>query len=1548
MAAPPDNSLKNAVEAFVNTQTWVESRDVLRSQQALLFGADAARLLDELIEDYRDTEATARRLALLRDIVTRARMTGIDAAYADLITPQYQQKLYRELDSLPWSHRRRLAVLHALLALTEPDQPAARLALQQQIAEALIHSREGDHDDNVERAIALLLEAENNTSPDATPHEWSSMEAALSIAYRHRRRGDRADNLEQALMRARKAASIADVPANDRTVALNALANAYAERLAGTREENLKEAVACLHEALNLAPENQPQWAMTQNNLGLLHEQQNDFAEAVRCYQAALTVFSPDKFPDEWNGLQARLLRAAYRDALMPAPDDEAALTRYEAAMDLMAPLDGPREKADLALRAMDLYGRRQSGAPIENVSAAIRHGAAALAHLTTYGGDESLIVQLRLRLSHLHEERARRVRATDPETAWADAVRALEILPDEAGAEQRARAHHNAGEYFRSRKAGDGADNIERAIAHFRAALDAFTPETFPRDCGLAENSLGGAYLERQEGDASENIEEAIGHLGAALALRPREKFESYWAKTKHNLGIAFMRRIRGDPVGNVETAIGHLEDARQVPVVIPGQQAMLARLHKLLADMLYDRQRGDRTATLDDVVMHYRRALALRDGEGQTDAVSDICSGLAIALLERPAGPFAEDLEEAIALQRRVATIWTRDKNAYGWALAQHNLGNVYGARMIGDPGENLEEAIRCFNAAHEVLTRQAHPEDWAMTHNSLGCAYLQRLHGDQADNIEKAIDHYSLAAEVYTPERFPEDWAMAMFNAGNAYLRRQREGRDANIEVAINCYNASLEFRTRERLPFFWAMTKLNLATAYGERRHGDRGDNVRRAIEHLRDAEDVYTPAEFPRQWARIRAALGDAHAADPRGDRAENLGLATDAYDSALAVITEATDPHLWALLLVNLAPIYAALAAEGDRSKRIQAIEYLNQALRILTPDSDPRHCAYALEHLAEQYALSGDWQAACETYERAIAASETVLAAAFTPAGLQKEAGSIGDLSAGAAYCLLRLGRPEESLVRLDAGKARLLFESLSRNDADLSRLPPDLSGKIEAARSSVRTLETELRARESGIHSTRQSAQTPFPPAPPIDPQTGFGFSGVRRIPLRQAQELLAPLGLKPRLDAMLRRARAELRTLLDDAQQQGYYRPPTVLDGAAIRAEAPAGGALVSLMITPFGSAAWVLPHGSTEIGMEHVVALGDDTHRRLAGIRSDWLSRYLDWQEGGPLGDWQRCIEDVGRQLWDCVVADIRARLVQLNLPDGAPVVTIPHAGIALMPLHVAWRMTQAGPRMLLDDYALSSAPSIYALHVSRNRASEAARRGDNLLAIANPTGDLRFTELEYERVAAQFAAGQCRGLAGADATEDNAVAAIPGHAYVHFACHGRYDWRNVLRSELTLADQTHLSLARIVSPDVDMSAIRLVVLSACETGLTEFQQAPDELLGLPAGFLEAGAPGVVSTLWAVNDLSMAYLMEGFYHRHRVGKEPIAQALRAAQLALRDATARELGLAERWEGVYRASGCNDPAAFKLMRYFRANPDVKPFKSACYWAAAVFTGS
>jgi CHAT domain-containing protein len=80
-------------------------------------------------------------------------------------------------------------------------------------------------------------------------------------------------------------------------------------------------------------------------------------------------------------------------------------------------------------------------------------------------------------------------------------------------------------------------------------------------------------------------------------------------------------------------------------------------------------------------------------------------------------------------------------------------------------------------------------------------------------------------------------------------------------------------------------------------------------------------------------------------------------------------------------------------------------------------------------------------------------------------------------------------------------------------------------------------------------------------------------------------------------------------------------------------------------------------------------------------------------------------------------------------------------------------------------------------------------------------------------------------------------------------------------------------------------NLDLNA-DLVTLSACDTGVS--QVAPgDELLGLARGFFYAGATSLLVSLWAVNDLSTATLMERFYHRLQAGY-PKAAALRLSIL------------------------------------------------------------
>lgn len=127
-----------------------------------------------------------------------------------------------------------------------------------------------------------------------------------------------------------------------------------------------------------------------------------------------------------------------------------------------------------------------------------------------------------------------------------------------------------------------------------------------------------------------------------------------------------------------------------------------------------------------------------------------------------------------------------------------------------------------------------------------------------------------------------------------------------------------------------------------------------------------------------------------------------------------------------------------------------------------------------------------------------------------------------------------------------------------------------------------------------------------------------------------------------------------------------------------------------------------------------------------------------------------------------------------------------------------------------------------------------------------------------------------------------------------YRYLHFATHGLVHPLHPELSGLAFSQvdrQGHpvdgfLRLQDIY--DLDLAA-ELVVLSACRTG-TGPEVAGEGAVSLARGFLSAGTPRLVVSLWSVEDEGTAELMASFYgYLLRGGKTPSA-ALRAAQLGL----------------------------------------------------------
>jgi CHAT domain-containing protein len=83
-------------------------------------------------------------------------------------------------------------------------------------------------------------------------------------------------------------------------------------------------------------------------------------------------------------------------------------------------------------------------------------------------------------------------------------------------------------------------------------------------------------------------------------------------------------------------------------------------------------------------------------------------------------------------------------------------------------------------------------------------------------------------------------------------------------------------------------------------------------------------------------------------------------------------------------------------------------------------------------------------------------------------------------------------------------------------------------------------------------------------------------------------------------------------------------------------------------------------------------------------------------------------------------------------------------------------------------------------------------------------------------------------------------------------------------------------------------NLDLPA-ELVVLSACQTGLGK-ELKGEGLIGLTRGFMYAGSPRVIASLWKVDDAATVDLMATFYRGMlKEGLAPAA-ALRRAQIEM----------------------------------------------------------
>jgi CHAT domain-containing protein len=132
------------------------------------------------------------------------------------------------------------------------------------------------------------------------------------------------------------------------------------------------------------------------------------------------------------------------------------------------------------------------------------------------------------------------------------------------------------------------------------------------------------------------------------------------------------------------------------------------------------------------------------------------------------------------------------------------------------------------------------------------------------------------------------------------------------------------------------------------------------------------------------------------------------------------------------------------------------------------------------------------------------------------------------------------------------------------------------------------------------------------------------------------------------------------------------------------------------------------------------------------------------------------------------------------------------------------------------------------------------------------------------------------------------------AGLDQYRIVHFATHGLLNSRRPELSGIVLslvdeegrAQEGFLRAYEIYNLKLNAE---LVVLSACSTALGKDIKG-EGLAGLTRGFMYAGTPRVIASLWNVRDEATAELMKRFYRNMLIGKSSPAAALREAQISM----------------------------------------------------------
>ncbi len=632
--------------------------------------------------------------------------------------------------------------------------------------------------------------------------------------------------------------------------------------------------------------------------------------------------------------------------------------------------------------------------------------------------------------------------------------------------------------------------------------------------------------------------------------------------------------------------------------------------------------------------------------------------------------------------------------------------------------------------------------------------------------------------------------------------------------------------------------------------------------------------------------------------------------ALDYHERSLALRRQQNDPAAQAASLDGAG---LALSKLGNPGK---AIDYLNEALRLRRSVAERYAEADSLLHLAHVERDRDNLSAALEDVEASVQLTDSLRGRVVSP-----------DLRA--SFVAAEQERYElyiDVLMQLDATRPHEGFASRALEASERGRARVLLESLIEARTDIRQGIDPALLASERGYQRKLDEASTRLSQllGRSSDPQQVSAVrSGIEKLNA-EYQRVEARIREESPAYAALTQPRplttAEIqRELLDDTTVLLEYRLGdkrswlwmlTPTDVHSI--ELPPRKQIDDAARRAYGLLTARQPKSGESPQQRTVRVTAADAKWRH---QADALSRMLLGQAAARMGSGWR-----GKRLV-IVAADTLEYLPFSCLPDpldrsrplvqGHEIVNVPSASVLSVIRQQADR-----PRTAAKTLAIFADPVFEAddPRVSGSAGTVASRSASRVRHAEERVKAPKLTRLPFSRQEAAAIAALVPASDRLEATDFRATRALAtsgdlaGFRIVHFATHGFLNSEHPGLSGLVLslvrpdgsAQDGFLRLNDIYN--LHLSA-DVVVLSACQTALGK-EIRGEGIVGLTRGFMYAGTPRIVASLWQVDDLATAELMRLFYEGMLAKRLPPAAALRAAQ--------RSLAAQPRWSSPFYWSG------------------------------------